>query len=93
VAAEAVDGMAVVRVRDHGGGLDEASLAHVFDRFWRADASRHGTGAGLGLSIVAAIAGAHGGVAWVESVEDRGTAFSVRLPRAGPPPVPVPTPD
>ena len=44
-----------------GPGLDDDGLAHVFDRFWQADRARTGTGAGLGLSIVAAIAAEHGG--------------------------------
>ena len=43
-------------VRDHGAGLDADALQHVFDRFWRADQARVGSGSGLGLSIVAGIA-------------------------------------
>jgi two-component system, OmpR family, sensor kinase len=76
---------ALVRVADEGTGLAPDVAARVFERSFRGDG--HGThaGSGLGLSIVAAIAAAHGGVAWVESVEGRGTAFSVRLPRTGPP--------
>ena len=56
---------------------------HVFDRFWRADLSRTRTsgGAGLGLSIVSAIADAHGGRAEVDTAPGQGATFRVRLPR------------
>ncbi|HET6875775.1 MAG TPA: HAMP domain-containing sensor histidine kinase [Acidimicrobiales bacterium] len=71
---------AVVTVRDHGPGLDEGSLAHVFDRFWQGDKARVGTGAGLGLSIVAAIASEHGGRAEAVNAEGGGAEFRLVLP-------------
>jgi len=78
-----VDGdEAVIEVADDGPGLDEEQAAHVFERFYRADPSRsrvHG-GAGLGLSIVASIVGAHGGRVSVVSAPGEGTTFGVRLP-------------
>ena len=80
VAARVEGGVAVVTVRDHGPGLDEAALAHVFDRFWQADAARAGTGAGLGLSIVAAIAAEHGGTARASNAPDGGALFTLQLP-------------
>lgn len=83
VSARVEDGRGVVSVRDHGPGIAGEDRARVFDRFWRADESRTGTGAGLGLSIVAAITAAHGGEASVENVpaEDGGGArFTLRLP-------------
>jgi two-component system OmpR family sensor kinase len=76
---------AVLEVADAGPGLDTATSARVFDRFWRADPARtreHG-GSGLGLAIVAAIASVHGGSASVESEPGRGATFRVRLPRGG----------
>ena len=63
VSARLADGAATVAVRDHGPGLDDEALAHVFDRFWQADRARVGKGAGLGLAIVAGIAAEHGGEA------------------------------
>jgi two-component system OmpR family sensor kinase len=71
---------AEITVRDHGPGLDQEALAHVFDRFWQRDAARVGVGAGLGLAIVAGIAAEHGGEATVANAPDGGAVFTVRLP-------------
>ncbi len=78
-------GDAVIAVRDSGEGIAPEHLAHVFDRFYKADASRSGssTGSGLGLSIVKAIVERHGGRVTVASQPGRGTTFTLRLP-AGP---------
>ena len=83
VATRVEDGRGVVTVRDHGPGIAGEDAERVFDRFWRADESRTGTGAGLGLSIVAAITAAHGGEASVENVPEAdggGARFTLRLP-------------
>jgi len=80
VAARLVDGAAEVTVRDHGAGLDPGALAHAFDRFWRADAARVGSGAGLGLSIVASVAAEHHGSATATNAEGGGALFMLRLP-------------
>jgi two-component system OmpR family sensor kinase len=69
-------------VRDHGAGLDDAALVHVFDRFWQADAARAGSGAGLGLAIVAGIASEHGGTADAKNAPDGGAIFTLTLPRS-----------
>jgi heavy metal sensor kinase len=73
---------AVVTVADTGIGIDADKQAHIFERFYRVDCSRarHKGGAGLGLSIVAAIAQQHGGQAQVESEPDKGSIFTVVLP-------------
>jgi len=83
VSAGLVDGSAVVAVRDHGSGLDSDALAHAFDRFWRADRARVGTGAGLGLALVASIAQEHGGTATAANAADGGAVFTLRLPLNG----------
>jgi two-component system OmpR family sensor kinase len=84
VGARLEGGSAVVRVRDHGPGLDESALAHVFDRFWQADRARVGAGAGLGLSIVAGIAAEHGGTATAANAVDGGAVFTLQLPLNAP---------
>ncbi len=76
-----------VHVRDHGRGIPPEDRPRVFERFYRADASRSrssGGGNGLGLAIVAAIVGAHGGAARVEDTPGGGATFIVELPTAGP---------
>jgi two-component system OmpR family sensor kinase len=84
---------AVIVVADDGPGMDPERVAHVFERFYRSDPSRsrlHG-GAGLGLSIVAAIVAAHGGTVTAASTIGRGTTFTVRLPAAPPDGLPATT--
>jgi two-component system OmpR family sensor kinase len=80
VSASRQNGTAVVSVRDHGPGLEADGLEHAFDRFWQADSARAGTGAGLGLAIVSAIAIEHGGTAEAANAEGGGAVFSLRIP-------------
>ena len=84
VSARLRDGAATVTVCDHGAGLGEDALAHVFDRFWQADRARAGTGAGLGLSIVAGIAAEHGGTASAANADGGGAVFKLSLPMNAP---------
>lgn len=74
------NGKALLTVRDHGPGLSAEALPHVFERFWRADESRTGTGAGLGLSIVESIAREHGGSATAANAPGGGAEFTISLP-------------
>jgi signal transduction histidine kinase len=73
---------AVLEVSDNGLGIPAHALPHVFERFYRADKarSRASGGAGLGLSIVKAICGAHNGDIKVSSQEGQGSSFRVELP-------------
>lgn len=75
-------GMAQVTVQDHGPGIPEAELPHIFERFYRGDPSRTRTtgGFGLGLAIAKALVEAYGGTITAESCAARGTLMSVRLP-------------
>lgn len=72
----------VLEVRDHGPGLPEDIGDRVFERFSRAEAgrTRGPGGAGLGLSIVAAIVDAHHGEVHAENAVRGGAVFRVRLP-------------
>jgi two-component system sensor histidine kinase MprB len=73
-----------VVVRDHGPGIDEEDLPHVFDRFYRARSARGLAGSGLGLAIVRQVAEAHGGSVVAERAEGGGTRVTLRLNGAGP---------
>ena len=73
-----------VKVKDTGIGIPEDALAHLFDRFYRVDPARSRAvvaGSGLGLAIASAIVENHKGHIRVESTLDRGTTFTVTLPR------------
>jgi two-component system, OmpR family, sensor kinase len=76
------DGRAVLEVADRGPGLAPEDAERVFERFYRADPSRARAsgGAGLGLSIVAAVAQAHGGEVSVRSEPGEGAVFRVAVP-------------
>jgi signal transduction histidine kinase len=73
-----------IAVEDTGPGIPPEHLPHVFDRFYKADASRAGTkipsGSGLGLSIVQTIVGRHGGEVRASNRPEGGAAFEIILP-------------
>jgi two-component system, OmpR family, sensor histidine kinase MprB len=74
----------VLSVRDHGPGFEEQDVAHVFDRFYRADGARGLPGSGLGLAIVRQAAEACGGYAQAANAEGGGALLRVSFgPRAG----------
>jgi len=82
VTVERQNGILRLDVRDTGIGIPAASLPRVFERFYRADESRHADGlhAGVGLSIVKGYVELMGGTVNVDSKEGQGSTFSVRLP-------------
>ncbi len=71
-------------VKDNGIGMTHRQMKKIFDRFYQADSSlsRQAEGAGLGLSIVKFIVDAHKGSVIVDSQPDKGSTFTVTLPRA-----------
>jgi two-component system OmpR family sensor kinase len=73
---------AVLEVGDDGPGIPAQHAAHVFERFYRADASRsrEAGGSGLGLAIVASTIHAHGGHVHLETATDSGAVFRAHLP-------------
>src|SRR5262249_33435302 len=82
VSLERRNGSAVIEVSDSGPGMTPEEAEHVFERFYRADASRSRAsgGVGLGLSIVAAVAEAHGGRVSASAEPGKGAAFRIMLP-------------
>lgn len=74
---------AVIKVKDTGVGIAKHDIPHIFDRFFRADASRTKgkvDGYGLGLSIAKSIAQLHNGEIKVDSSPNKGSTFIVKLP-------------
>lgn len=72
-----------IRIADNGPGLSAADQSRIFERFYRADASRvrtDGEGTGLGLSIVDAVMRAHAGLVSVDSELGKGATFTLFFP-------------
>lgn len=71
-----------VTVRDHGPGIADADLPHVFDRFYRGAAARRTPGSGLGLAIVRQAVEAHGGAVTAAAAPGGGALMRLSLPTA-----------
>jgi two-component system sensor histidine kinase KdpD len=82
VTAEENLGEVIIAVHNEGPPIRPADRERIFERFYRAEESRHrAPGTGLGLSIARKAAEAHGGRTWVVSEERAGTTFFFALPR------------
>ena len=80
VQLEVKDGTVVVR--DHGPGISDEDLPHVFERFYRARSARGMPGSGLGLAIVRQVAEAHGGAVELARANGGGTVATLTFPRS-----------
>lgn len=79
--AQSKDDQVIIKIRDTGLGIRQADLVHLFDKFYRAQATEKSVpGTGLGLAISKRIVEAHNGHIRVESEVGVGTTFSVILP-------------
>ena len=70
----------LLSVTDDGRGIAKDQLAHIWQRFYQADASRSNQGSGLGLAMVQEIAQLHHGYMKVESVQGKGSCFTFCVP-------------
>lgn len=78
-----IDGWATMTIADQGQGIRASDLPHIFDRFYRSDASRskkHVEGYGLGLSIANQLVKAHKGTITASSEIGKGSTFQIKLP-------------
>ncbi|MCI8308869.1 MAG: cell wall metabolism sensor histidine kinase WalK [Clostridia bacterium] len=77
------DGKCVIEVKDTGIGISDEAISHVFERFYREDKarSRETGGSGLGLSIADMIISAHSGTIKASHNGNKGTVFTIKLPR------------
>ncbi len=82
VALERLGDEAALSITDQGIGIESEALAHIFERFYRADTVRRGDfrGNGLGLSLVEKIARVHDGRVEVSSIPGHGSTFTLILP-------------
>lgn len=88
ISAHRRGGDAVVEVVDQGPGMPAEVASRVTERFYRADPSRSRArgGSGLGMAIVDAVVGAHGGTVGIDSRPGRGTTVTLVIPTATAPP-------
>jgi signal transduction histidine kinase len=82
LGAARADRVAAIRLRDTGPGIPPETLPHIFERFYRSDEARTGSGAGLGLAIAKELIEAQHGQIAVESKLGQGSTFTVTLPLA-----------
>jgi two-component system sensor histidine kinase KdpD len=83
VQATIADDGLVIRVRDHGPGIAPADLPHLFDRFYRGDASTtRASGTGMGLWIARGLLAVERGRVWAENCPDGGAKFTIAIPAA-----------
>ena len=75
-----VQSFIVVRVTDHGEGMDAGTQARIFEKFYQGDSAHATEGNGLGLSLAKRIVDLCGGKVAVDSAPGQGTTFSVYLP-------------
>jgi heavy metal sensor kinase len=80
VSLEQQGGAAVLQVKDNGPGIAREAQEHIFERFYRGDPAREGSGTGLGLALVGSIAELHQGEISLSSTPGRGSCFRVTLP-------------
>jgi two-component system sensor histidine kinase KdpD len=70
-----------ISIRDAGGGIAEADLPRLFDRFYRGSAAwRYASGTGMGLAITRGLLAAESGRVWAENCADGGAKFSILVP-------------
>ena len=81
VALSSTTSNLILSVSDTGIGMTPETASRAFERFYRADESRHEPGFGLGLSLVKAIVNSYGGEVHCTSAPGKGTTFTVELPR------------
>lgn len=80
ITLEKIASSVKITVKDNGIGISEEDLPYIFDRFWRAEKSRHQKGLGLGLSLAETIVSLHGGTIRAGSKLGCGTEFEINLP-------------
>ncbi len=80
VALQQQNGSAILEVKDNGPGIGAEAQEHIFDRFYRGDPAREGSGTGLGLALVRSIVQLHKGQIRLSSVVGEGSCFRVTLP-------------
>jgi signal transduction histidine kinase len=86
IGVENRGGEVLIKVSDTGMGIGSQDLPHVFEPFYRGEASAEGIpGSGLGLAVCKSIVEGHGGRIWVDSAPGLGSTFGLTIPAHGSP--------
>jgi signal transduction histidine kinase len=81
ISLKSTDSDYLITIQDSGIGIKQEELPHIFERFYRSEKARFtASGTGLGLAIAARIIDLHHGTIHVESIENQGSKFTIRLP-------------
>ena len=75
-------GKTLIKVTDNGKGIAPDKLPHIFERMYQCDQSRSAKGNGLGLAIAKELISVHKGTITAENSSDKGTVFTILLPKA-----------
>ena len=86
IQTQMMQGRLVIGLTDHGAGIPQDAMEHIFEKFYRIPGSPSG-GTGLGLAVSRGIVEAHGGQMTVENVVGAGACFKILLPAFNPPSV------
>ncbi|SFS30875.1 sensor histidine kinase [Marininema halotolerans] len=70
----------IIRIRDNGRGMDEQTLVHLFERYYRGTDTRYDEGTGLGMAIARRLVEAQGGSLHLQSQVGKGTSITITLP-------------
>lgn len=81
ITLNTVEEFVVITIKDTGIGIPEEAIPQLWERFFRLDTARKKDGTGLGLSIVHQVITLHQGEISIESVVNKGSQFTIRLPR------------
>ena len=79
-SAGGIEKITEVKITDNGIGMGEATLKHIFEKFYQGDTAHSDSGNGLGLPLVKRIIELCGGRISVQSEKDKGTSFYIYLP-------------
>lgn len=81
LSTEEIEGYVVIQIADQGLGMNEEALSKIFQPYFRAEETAHKPGTGLGLYIASRFIEFHGGEVEVDSVQDQGSTFTIKLPK------------
>jgi len=81
ISSEEIDDEVIIQIADQGCGISEEDIEEIFRPYFRTDLTHHIQGTGLGLAITTSFIKYHNGVIEVDSLVDKGSTFTIKLPK------------